>query len=122
MIASFSRSVGLQVVSEEQVPGDTQKRYASISNPSDLASSSVKVEVTIESSIQSTYTHHKALNANFCPMQAAEIAFKEKRNKYDPHSVSFPSGDVFLPFVMESFGSIHIEGRNIVLVIFLRRP
>ncbi len=41
-LASFFRSAGLQVVCEEQVPGDTQKRYdASISNPSDPASSSV---------------------------------------------------------------------------------
>ncbi len=46
-------------------------------------------------------------------MLAAEIAFKEKRKKYDPHSVNLPSGDVFLPFVLESFGSIHsIEGRK----------
>jgi hypothetical protein len=112
-LASFSRSVGLQVVCEEQVPGDTQKRYdASISNPSDPASSSVKVDVTIVSPIQSAYTHNIALNAKFTPMQAAEIAFKEKRKKYDPHSVNLPSGDVFLPFVMESFGSIHIEGRK----------
>ncbi len=46
------------------------------------------------------------------PKKAAEIAFKEKRKKYDPHSVNLPSGDVFLPFVMESLGSIHIEGRK----------
>ncbi len=49
-LASFSKSVGLRVVNEEQVPGDTQKRYdASISDPSNLASSSVKVGVTIVS-------------------------------------------------------------------------
>jgi hypothetical protein len=45
-------------------------------------------------------------------MKAAEIAFKEKRKKFDPHSANLPSGDVFLPFVMESFGSIHIESRK----------
>jgi hypothetical protein len=61
-------------------------------------------------------------------MQAAEIAFKEKRKKYDPHSVNLPSGDVFLPFGMESFGSIHIEGRKFLAKLqhrprhFIRRP
>ncbi len=62
-------------------------------------------------------THNIALNAKFTPMQAAEIAFKEKRNKYDPHFVNLSSGDVFLPFVMESFGSIHIEGRKFLAKI-----
>jgi hypothetical protein len=76
VLASFSRVLGLQVVSEEQVPGDTQKRYdASISNPSDPASCSVKVDVTIVSHIESAYTRYEALNAKFTLMQAAEIAF-----------------------------------------------
>jgi hypothetical protein len=45
-------------------------------------------------------------------MQAAQIAFKEKRNKDDLQSVNLPSGDVFSPFVTEIFGYIHIEGRK----------
>jgi hypothetical protein len=50
----------------------------------------------------------EALNAKVTSMQADEIAFKEKRKNYEPHLVNLPSGDVFLPFVMETFGSIQI--------------
>ncbi len=88
---------------------DTHKRYdASISNPSNSTSSSVKVDVTIASPIQSAHTHNHELNAKFIPMQAAEIAFKESRKKYEPPSVNLPSGDVFpSAFVMERFDFIH---------------
>ncbi len=111
-LASFPRSVGFQVVSEEQVPGNTQKRYdasipVAVSTPSDPASFSVMVDVTIVTPIQAAYTHNIAFNAKLTPMQATEIAFKEKSKKYDQHSVNLASGDVFLPFIMESFGSIH---------------
>ncbi len=75
-------------------------------------SSSVNVDVTIVFPIQSAYMHNEALNANFTPMQAAKISFKEQRKKYEPHSINLSSGDVFLPFVLESVGSIHIEGHK----------
>ncbi len=72
-LASFSKSVALQVVNEEQVPSDTQKRYdASISDPSNLASSNVKVYVTIVSPIQPAYTHNIALNAKFTPSSSRD--------------------------------------------------
>jgi hypothetical protein len=119
----------LNVVCEEPVPNYTQKRYdASISNPSDPASSSVKVDVTIVSPIQSTSTHNIALNAKFTPMQAAEISFKEEHKMYDPHSVNLPSGDVFLPFVSKVLVPFTLKvvsflpSYNIVLVIFIRMP
>ncbi len=52
------------------------------------------------------------LDAKFTLMQATDLSFKEKRKKYEPHSVNLSSGEVLLPFVLEKFGSIHSYGRS----------
>jgi hypothetical protein len=36
------------------------------------------------------------------------------KKKYEPLSVNLPSGDIFIPLVMEFFGSIHIEGHKFI--------